>query len=178
MALKKDNSGDGALFENVDWNKTKAYSLGFASIYVNLKGRESKGVVEDKNKVAEELIAKLSSLADPKNSNKVISRLYKKEEIYSGEYLKNAPDIIIGFNPDYRMSWETAIGGFGKEIIQDNNNKWKGDHLIDPKFVPGVIFSNVKLNKANVSSLDISPTIMDALGIGIPEYIEGGSLLK
>src|SRR5262249_35637321 len=36
----------GSFFRNVDWGNTRAYALGLAGIYLNLKGRESSGIVD------------------------------------------------------------------------------------------------------------------------------------
>ncbi len=180
MALTKDLKdvkGNG-LFQDVKWDNTKAYSLGFSSIYINLKGREKKGIIENKEEVIEEIILKLEQLKDDETGKKPVYKIYKKEDIYSGKYLNEAPDLIIGFNPGYRMGWETAIGGFSDKVIMDNKEKWKGDHIVDPKFVPGVLFSNVKLNHTSASQLDIAPTIYDILNLQIPEEIDGKSLLK
>ena len=59
--------------------------------------------------------------------------------------MENAPDLIIGFNEGFRMDWNSPIGKLSNEVIFDNDREWKADHLIDPKFVPGVLFSSVKL---------------------------------
>ena len=63
-------------------------------------------------------------------------------------------------------------------MITDNDKKWVGDHLVDPKFVPGVLFANIELNSKSASQMDIVPTIFDALGLKESELIDGKSLLK
>ncbi|MBU1855025.1 MAG: alkaline phosphatase family protein, partial [Nanoarchaeota archaeon] len=179
MTLTKYIGDDKApLFQYVDWDNTKAYSLGFNSIYINLKGREEKGIIEDRNTIVKEIIKKLENLTDKKTGKKVINKAYKSEDIYQGNHVKDAPDIIIGFNPGYRMSWQNAIGGFTKETINNNTKKWNGDHLIDPCLVPGVLFSNVKFNKTSANQPDIIPTIFDALNIHKPDYLDGKSLFE
>ncbi len=167
------------LFQNVNWEKTKAYSLGFNSVYINLKNREPLGIVSEQEKlnVEQEIIDLLENLKDEKG-NKVVNKVYRSSDVYSGEYLKNAPDLIIGFNPGFRMSWQTAVGGFSKEVVFPNEKKWVGDHLIDPEFVPGVLFSNTKFNINKTSQLNIAPTILDAFSIKVPQQMDGKSLLK
>ena len=51
-------------FENIDWKKTKAYSVGFNSIYLNLEGREREGIVKksEKEKLIKEIKTKLENL--------------------------------------------------------------------------------------------------------------------
>ncbi len=167
----------GSLFKYVDWERTKAYSLGFTSIYLNLKGREGKGIVEEKERLVEEIMEKLKRLTDPKTGRRVIGNLYKGGEVYEGEYAKEAPDIIIGFNPGYRMSWQSAMGGVTPWIIKDNEEEWKGDHLIDRNHVPGVLFTNFKIRKQNPSIMDIAPTVLSLLGLEIPKSMDGESLV-
>ena len=186
LSLKKDakitEQDSGALFKYVNWTNTKAYALGFASIYINLKDREAKGIVSEQEKQAlvDEIIKKLEFFGDEKTGKRVIYKAYRKEDIYTGDYVDEAPDIIIGFNPGYRMDWKTPIGGFSTEIITDNSKQWKGDHLVDPSFVPGVLFSNLKLKQSGGSShqTDLAPTILDAFGIPIPSKLDGKSLLR
>ncbi len=166
----------GALFQDVNWSNTSAYSVGFNSLYLNIKNRESKGIIVNKTNLIKELIFRLEELKDEETGKSVIHKIYKSEDIYNGKNLANAPDLIIGFKPGYRMSWENAIGGFSKQTIELNKKKWKGDHLIDYSFVPGVLFSNIKLKKKSYSQKDIAATITNALNIN-HEY-EGKSILK
>jgi len=174
-----DGNDEGALFKFVDWSKTKAYSAGFAGIYINFKGREGQGIVEEseKEEIVNDIIKKLEDFKDPKNNKKVVTHAYKKEEIYHGDYVKNAPDIVIGFEPGYRMSWQSAIGGLTPEPIIDNLKRWNGDHIVDPLHVPGVLFTNFKVNNGNPGLMDIAPTILNILKIDVPEEIDGKSLI-
>lgn len=180
MVLTQEPEDDGALFKCVDWNKTKAYSLGFASIFINMKGREGKGIVEKKDSgtIITEIIGKLAELKDEKNEKRVITRLYRGSEIYHGKNTENAPDIMIGFEPGYRMSWQTAIGGAAKDVITENDRQWKGDHLVDRSHVPGVLFANFRIEKENPSLMDIAPTILEILNIDIPEEMDGEPLVS
>jgi predicted AlkP superfamily phosphohydrolase/phosphomutase len=99
MKLTKEIGNDEApLFEFVDWPKTQAYSLGFNSLYINVKGREGGGIVEDRKSTAREIISKLEKLKDDKFGKNAVHKAYLREDIYSGPYVKNAPVIIIGFN--------------------------------------------------------------------------------
>lgn len=72
------------------------YSLLPGRFYINLKGREEKGSVpkERYNQVRNMIKEQLLSLRDPETNKAVIQEVFFREEIYSGEYLKYAPDII------------------------------------------------------------------------------------
>ncbi|MCM2325692.1 MAG: alkaline phosphatase family protein, partial [Candidatus Woesearchaeota archaeon] len=177
--LKLNENNHAPLFKDVDWKNTTAYSAGFNGIYINLKGRESYGIASDKRLIIDEIIAKLQNLTDPADGKKIIYKAYKSEEIYHGDHLDDAPDIIIGFYPGYRMDSESPIGIISDEIITANKKKWSGDHLIDPSFVPGILFSNARLNASDPNVIDIAPTILDALGIETDNAkLDGSSMLK
>lgn len=175
----KDNQGD-PLFKNVVWEKTKAYALGFSSIYLNLRGREGKGIVSP-GQEAEQLKSKIAdimtSLRDPKTGNPVIRNVYKREDLYSGPYFNDTPDLMVGFEPNYRASWQTAIGGAPPKILEDNEKKWTGDHIFDADCVPGIFLMNRKTSVQHPNAIDIAPTVLDCFQIPKPESIEGTSLL-
>jgi predicted AlkP superfamily phosphohydrolase/phosphomutase len=96
---------------------------------------------------------------------KVVSRAYSKNQVFKGAYLKDAPDIFVGFNRGYRASWQTALGGAASELIEDNEKKWSGDHLIDSELVPGVVFSNKKITRLDPSIVDIAATVYKVFDI-------------
>jgi predicted AlkP superfamily phosphohydrolase/phosphomutase len=170
----KDKETGGKLFGFVDWNKTKAYSLGFTSVYLNLKARESNGIVDDRDELTKEIIDKLKKLKD--NKKNVFTNVYDGRKVYKGKYAHLAPDIVVGFSPGYRMSWKSAIGALDKEIISDNEGKWKGDHLIDRSHVPGVLFTNFKINKKNPNIMDVAPTVLKLFNVTPPESMDGEAL--
>ena len=180
MTLTQEPHEDdpGGLFKYVDWSKTKVYSFGFSSIYLNIEGRENKGIVdaEKKDKLIDEVIEKLSRLTDPKTGERVITNLYKGEEVYKGEYTKDAPDIVVGFERGYRMSWENALGGSTLEVFLDNERAWGGDHLIDKSHVPGILFTNFQIAKESPALINIAPTVLSLLGLDVPSSMEGESL--
>lgn len=171
------NNKNLPLFKDVDWSKTKAYSVGFSGIYINLKGREGSGIVDAsaKQDLVNEIISKLDALIDS-NGDQVVHKAYSSEDVYSGDYLSESPDIIIGFNPNYRSGWESPIGGTPEVVISDNSRKWKADHIVDPIFVNGVLFTNFKVGNVT-SNMDFAPTILKIYNISIPDFIDGRSLI-
>lgn len=174
-----DDKDGGGLFQNVDWKNTKAYALGFGSIYLNIKGRERQGVVErgpDAASVADQITDKLVRLTDPKDAQPAIKRVYKNNDIYSGGEINNSPDIVVGFQDGFRTSWQTAVGGSPEEIFSDNLKKWSGDHIVDPSVVPGIFLTNFKINNARPTLMDIAPTVLSCFGMSASD-MEGKTLL-
>lgn len=178
LALKDGPVGQ-PLFENVDWQKTRAYALGFSGIYLNRHGREGRGIVQerDADRLMAEISDKLRTLADPAHNTPVLQSVYRAQNIYRGPYAPNAPDLVIGFHQGYRASWQTTLGAAPAEIIEDNKKKWSGDHLIDPSFVPGVFLTNQPMAATAPTVYDLAPTVLDAFGLSAPADMEGHSLL-
>ncbi len=171
---------NGDFFPNVDWSRTKAYSLGLAGIYLNVKGREANGIVkpEDMEQVKQQIIQGLSGIEDAVTGRKALRSVLRQEQVYSGDYLKDAPDLVLNFSAGYRSSWETGLGGIPKGHFEDNRKRWSGDHIIDPLLVPGVLFMNHSFNTDNPGLIDLAPTILAALGVPKGEKMEGKSLLS
>jgi predicted AlkP superfamily phosphohydrolase/phosphomutase len=132
------------LLQNIDWSKTKAYAVGYNSIYLNLEGREGRGIVADKDKnILKDLIKnKLLKVINPQNGKKLIKNIYFKKDLGIQERDNKAPDIFVGYYKGVRASWDTAVGKTPKQIFVKRKSKWKGDHLFDSTEVPGVLFSD------------------------------------
>lgn len=175
--MKVSKEGDRDLFSQVDWSESSAYSLGFTSLFLNLEDREAKGIVPaaDKDAVIDEISMKLLHLKDGKKN--VVTGVYKGAEIFKGAQADQAPDIVIGFAPGYRMSWRSAIGAYEDEIFTDNEDAWQGDHLIDSSHVPGVLFSNFDINSDSPALIDIAPTVLKLMGQKLPAHIDGEPLI-
>jgi len=178
LALRKGSQESREFFEDIDWSKTKAYALGFGGIYLNRLGREHYGIVKESEApiLRNAIIKGLKQFKDPKNGKDVIKDIYISDEIYNGECVKDAPDLYVGFNEGYRASWQTALGGVPKSLIEDNKKKWSGDHLIDYTLVPGVIFINKKVALRNPEIIDIAPTILGLFGIDKTKQMQGEKL--
>lgn len=183
MALKSppspaDNDG-GPLFQNVDWSRTKAYFFGFNQIFLNLAGREGKGSVssDDALRVMDNIKHALLALRDNRGVP-VVSNVFAGRDIYHGMLADDAPDLVIGFHPGFRASWQSALGGApGGPILVPNLKKWSGDHLVDPSAVPGSLFTSFGVEADKPSVLDLGPTVLSLLGIEIPKHWEGNALI-
>ncbi len=175
MTLKPDASGEKYL-RDVDWSQTRAFALGLAGIYLNIRDREAQGIVapgSEANALRKELCAKLTGLADDTMGEKAINRALNAHKTYHGPYSKDGPDVLVGYNVGYRVSWETAVGQITEHVFHDNVKAWSGDHCIDPKLVPGVLFSNRKIRVDGPRLLDVGPTVLDLFGVSVPKTMDG-----
>jgi predicted AlkP superfamily phosphohydrolase/phosphomutase len=162
-------------------DETKAYAMGLNGLYINLKGRESNGIVEpgDKRKVMEDIKQMLLSYKDPDTGQNPIGRVTIAEDDYKGKHLNEGPDLIVGCNYSYGVDSSGAMGGIGEEIVSDNLNRWSGDHIIDPYQVPAVLMANFKMPDKRVPMIwDMAPTILDLFGVSTPASMKGKSIIS
>ena len=120
--------------------------------------------------------SKLRGLRDEERSAIGVNEAFDTAELYTGPYLENAPDFIIGYNTGYRTSWDCATGVVAGPIFEDNRKPWSGDHCIDPRLVPGVFFCNRRIDTEDPSLIDIAPTALRLFGIEPPAHMDGRPL--
>lgn len=164
----------------VDWSKTYAYAVGLGGIYLNLKGREREGILEEgteADRVRNAIQSGLREFPDSETQLPAIRSVARREELYSGEHVRLAPDLLVNFHRGFRVSWQSALGGFADGLIQDNTRRWSGDHIVDPESVPGILFMNQALRHNHAQIIDLAPTILNYLGVSVPESMEGRPLL-
>ena len=180
LTLKPGADGSGEWLRDVNWSETRAYALGLTGMFLNIKGREAQGIVEAGTGAAhlrQELMGKLSGLRDEACSTIGITEVFETRALYSGPYLENAPDLLIGYNSGYRTSWDCATGVVSGPVFEDNLKAWSGDHCIDPRQVPGVLFCNRPIDSTDPALIDIAPTALHLFGIDPPRYMEGKVLM-
>lgn len=182
IALKPNHAaGQGDLFNDVDWPHTRAYGLGLNGLYLNLRGRERWGPVgpgAEAQALMNEIRDKLLAVRDPATGLAPISRIDKAEDVYTGSYVREAPDLVVGYNRGYRAGWETVLGQFTTEVLEPNAEPWSGDHCIDYTLVPGVLLSNRRILVRAPALTDIAPTILAEFGITEPKDMVGRPVLK
>jgi len=171
----------GKFWEGVDWSRTKAYALGLGQIYLNLRGRESQGIVSagaEYRALQDEIASKLVELEDPDNGEKVMRAVYKRDDMYQGEYLRFAPDLQVGLNDGYRVGWQDTMGGVSRNIIENNNKKWSGDHCATATEISGgIFFCNRRISKQSPHIMDLAPTVLKLLGVPSPPDLDGHPIL-
>ncbi len=176
-----------------DWSKTRAYSLGLGTIFINTVGASTRergeklvsgvGIVppEEREALAREIVARLKEAKDPRTGEPICSTATLVSDSHSGPYQDLEADISVGFAPNYRVSWLTSSGGLavssGKPApyVSANDKDWSGDHVsVDTRHVRGIFFSNRKaeLPAGGVDLLHIAPTVLSALGVAVPPELD------
>jgi predicted AlkP superfamily phosphohydrolase/phosphomutase len=171
-------AASGRPFADVDWTGTTAYGIGLNGLYVNLKGREKRGVVtnDEKPPLLRKLTGELLAVRDVDGAP-VIDTVYDVAKDYPDANPKIAPDLLIGYARNYRAGWSTLLGGFSDEIIEDNRDRWSGDHCIAAHLVPGILLSNQPILVDDPELRDLAPTILDVFGLAKPPELAGRCIL-
>lgn len=161
----------------VDWEKTRAYGMGFNALYLNRAGREAHGVVTDAQAPAlvAELRAKLEAVEDPEHpGTRVVLAAVPASEAYHGERLAEAPDLVVGYNEGYGNSDEASMGRIPAHVLSDNvGGTFNGSHLMDPSVVNGVLITNGSLALSDPRLEDLTVEILRRYGIA-PDGSMGG----
>lgn len=183
MKNLEDLFDQGEFFTNVDWSKTRAYALGLGNIYINLQGREAKGIVKqgaEYEALRQEIKSKLEAYVDPLTGQHPVAHVFTREEAHQGVFDPAVmPDLIPSNGYGYRVGWQDTLGGIAKVFIQPNTDIWSGDHCsVYPPLVNGILFSSHKLALSGEPYIgDVFPTVLASYGVKPAEGLDGHSLL-
>ena len=158
LVLKGDATTSGVGFAGVDWSRSKAYAIGLNSVFINRAGREAQGIVgeAEAETIKRQIMQQLPKVIDSNNGLNIVAEVFDGAKLYPGNANGDAPDLVIGYNPGYRASWQTTLGGAPSQLVEVNARKWSGDHCIDPKAVPGVLFTSFHPEKPLREIVDIA----------------------
>ena len=171
------NVSDEELFPHVDWSRTRAYSVGLNGVYLNLQGREREGIVApgaEAEMVLQQIVSRLRGAHD--GGKPMVGDVTVTHTAFHGDLRDSGPDLLVGYMPGYRSSWQTALGAVPASLVQDNTEAWRADHCIDAKFVPGVLVSNRKSRAANPRLFDLTVSLLQEFGVGAGANMIGKSI--
>jgi predicted AlkP superfamily phosphohydrolase/phosphomutase len=169
-------------FSQIDWKRTRAYGFGmYGNIFINLRDREPDGQVnpgEEYENVRSHIIEALTDLQDPDTGEHIIDRVYRREELYEGPYVTNAPDLLIKWR-DY--SYYTSVNPkvetgeiFGPcGYIDSSEYRHVGTHRLNGILIASgsIVRERAPIEKADI--VDLAPTILHLFDQPIPEDMDG-----
>lgn len=181
----KSNLHYSMAYGNIEWTATRAYAVGtMGNVYLNVRGREPKGIVapEDYESARDEVIAVMKALHDPETRQPIFDAVYRREEIYHGDALEEAPDVIGLIDGPYHIAavdWRderapthNIVEKVGKELLFVSDTS--GQHRMDGILVAaGNGFAADAVFAQQPQLIDLAPTILQLLGEAVPKDMDG-----
>ena len=162
-------------FDDVEWSRSRAYSLGtMGQVYVNLKGREPAGIVaagSEYEGLCRDLAARLMEMRDPETGEALLERVYRGHEVYSGPHVPELPDLLLvprGFVYNGFGEYE-----FASRSLVDGSRGMTGWHRREGVLIMAGdgVASGREIDGSGL--VDLTPTILHLLGLGIPAGLDG-----
>ena len=170
-----------------DMSATQAYVTGWGELHINVKGRNPEGIVEpgeEYEKLRQHLIEQIYKLKDSKTGNPIFNKISKKEEVYKGPHLPEAPDLVINFEKTAICSRllpntsEIAEKGYlASSTKRSGMLCWSGTHrtngllLMKGKGIRRGLTLDAKI-------IDLYPTVLFLMDVVVPSDIDGGVLTE
>jgi len=132
----------------VDWTRSQAYRIPLyppaEGIVVNLRGRQEQGAVEpggEYEQVRDRVIAALEGLRDPDTGAAVVQWAKRREQLYAGAHLDEAPDVVVLFDPAYKAA--SGLDELFEPVPQQILDGYSGVHAMEGIFaIAGALVSS------------------------------------
>ena len=152
----------------IDWKNTYAWDpfwsvSPFGSLFLNAKDREPDGVIESKEyETARQALAdQLLKIKDPDTGKPIVVNTFFREELYTGPYTNEMPDLLFEVADDYCI-YHRNVG---------SHHKRDGILILNgPGIKPGMEFQS--------SLLDITPTLLFAMDLPVAEDMDGRVIIE
>ncbi|MEK6301428.1 MAG: alkaline phosphatase family protein [Acidobacteriota bacterium] len=167
-------------FNDVDWNRSVAFSKGnYGQIYVNLKGREPNGAVEERDydSVCEAIVARLKALEDPATGEAWADKVFRREQVYHGPRVSDAPD--IAFLPRDMRYLALGNADFTSNQFMVDAFGISGCHRMNGVLIAsggGAVKPATQAKAARIE--DVTPTLLYLMGRPLPDDLDGQVLTE
>ena len=159
----------------IDWKNTKIYPMdtvgNYATLRVNLRGREEKGIVaeEDYRGLVESVKKQMVLEKDLSTSDQVIKTCWSREELYGEIVTPGEPDLIMECQKDYKVVRDLH---FPSETVIKLQQP-----IYDHRKEGVVFFYGESVSTGGLSPtleiIDIATTILAYLQGWVPQEMEG-----
>lgn len=167
----------------VDVEKSKAISYGYGDVWLNVRGREPEGIInpgEEYETTRNQIIECLKKILI--DGKKPVKHVRRREEMWWGPKLKEAPDLTVIFDVGYQAARRPEImSGVESRRYWEENPRWSGGHdgTHDPVDVPGIVgilgpgIGRAGERDVKLHLWDVVPTILSLMEVPIPTDMDG-----
>ncbi len=152
----------GSKHDIIDWERTDALASAQGPVYLTADPTSQRY-----ESVRTELIEAFEQLTGP--AGRPLARaVHRKEEVFSGPYLDEAPDIVIDKAPHVNI--RENLGG--DRVVARADSSWKGVNRREGLFAAtGEAFTQGSVS--GLSILDLAPTLLHLCGQEVPADMDG-----
>ena len=162
-------------FDDVDWSRTVAYSIGHVGqIYINLQGREPRGIVEpgaEYEAVRRDVIDKLGGLRHPETGEPLVDEIIPGDEVVHGPYASRSADLHLVLDGYQAIAF--PLFAADRRIVTRQIRGDSGCHRRHGVLIAWGhgIRAGEKITGARI--MDLSPTILHLMGRPVPSDMDG-----
>lgn len=165
---------------DVDWSRTRAFSLGNGQIWLNQAGREAQGIVDPASRtdLIQALSQALGAVKTPSGEAPIRAAL-SRTDAFPGATGDDAPDLQLVFTDGWQASRSTWTGGIPRAQFAENRSAWKGEHgASDPTTTEGFVLANLPGLTRGAYVQDIATTALARLGVALPQGLAGRDMVE
>jgi predicted AlkP superfamily phosphohydrolase/phosphomutase len=162
----------------ISWERTQAYAVPLfypvTAVWVNLRGRQPKGTVApgaEYERVRTQLIERLGALRDPASGRPLVTGVWRREDLYAGPHLEDAPDLMVETAADHHGGFD--LGQLVSEVPHAALRAVNGSHTQDGILIAagGPFRRGVRVDAPSLA--DVLPTAVHLLGAPLPDDLDG-----
>lgn len=167
----------------IAWERTRAYAIPIfypiTGVWLNLDGRQPRGTVKagaEYERLRDELIALLGAVTHPETGAPLVTAVWRREEVYRGPHVEDAPDLIVRTAPGYHGGFEV------EQVLTDvplaTLHAVNGSHTDEGIFIAagGPFRAGAELHAPSL--VDVLPTALHLIGAPVPDDLDGRVLLE
>jgi predicted AlkP superfamily phosphohydrolase/phosphomutase len=168
---EEDERREESMFANVNWDKTIAYCRTPSSNGITIRMRQKPGETgideQEYDGVRERLIRDLEALRDPDTGERIITGIYKREDVFAGPAMMEAPDLLLTLRDCGFVSIKNKL-----PVVVPRDQAAGTHHPLGVFFGYGPgIEQGKEIGQMHIA--DVASVLLHSLGLKIPSDFEG-----
>ena len=162
---------EDSMFAHLDWSETIAYCRTPSSNGINIRVATQPGMSgvqpAEYEATRNRLIKDLESLVDPATGERIITEIHKREDVFPGAAMADAPDLLLVLRDFGFVSIKNKLP------VVEPRPEPVGTHHPDGVFLaygPGIA-QGKQLGRRQI--MDVGATLLYSLGLAVPSDLEG-----